>query len=242
MYGLTGSIATGKSTVAAMLKEKGAVILDADQISREVVEVGTPGWKQVVEAFPEAVREDGALDRKKLGRIIFADAEKRQQLEAIIHPLVLDAIKTRGTQLKQRGQIVFADTAITKPSSADVTAISTTPITAAVQFTPLRFMKKAAKMTGTKALNIPNKTAPKILAKTSTPILSGAISRRSNERPFLSKVIVTASIEVVPNKTLMAIKPGSSSSTPVPPPERINCISVQDRGKTIPQLIFGGFK
>lgn len=109
MYGLTGSIATGKSTVAAMLKEKGAVILDADQISREVVEVGTPGWKQVVEAFPEAVREDGALDRKKLGRIIFADAEKRRQLEAIIHPLVLDAIKTRGTQLKQRGQIVFAD-------------------------------------------------------------------------------------------------------------------------------------
>jgi len=73
----------------------------------------------------------------------------------------------------------------------------------------------------------------------------GASKSRSKERPFLSKVIVTANIEVVPNSTLMAIRPGSNvriSDIFIPPDDLINCISVQDNGKMIPQLIFGGFR
>lgn len=109
MYGLTGSIATGKSTVAAMLRELGAVVLDADQIAREVVAVGEPGWKQVAEAFPDVIGEDGTIDRRKLGRRVFADAQQRRKLEAIIHPLVFERIKTQGQLLEQDNQIVFAD-------------------------------------------------------------------------------------------------------------------------------------
>jgi len=109
LYGLTGSIATGKSTVAAMLRELGAVVLDADQIAREVVAVGEPGWKQVAEAFPDVIGEDGTIDRRKLGRLVFADAQQRRKLEAIIHPLVFERIKTQGQLLEQDNQIVFAD-------------------------------------------------------------------------------------------------------------------------------------
>lgn len=87
--GLTGGIASGKSTVSRLLAELGAVVVDADQLAREVVAVGTPGLAAVVEAFgPGVLTEDGELDRPALGAIVFADPERRALLEGIIHPLV----------------------------------------------------------------------------------------------------------------------------------------------------------
>lgn len=87
--GLTGGVGSGKSTVAALLAERGAVIIDADAIAREVVEPGTPGFAAVVAAFgSEVVGADGALDRPKLAGIVFADEAKRTQLNGIVHPLV----------------------------------------------------------------------------------------------------------------------------------------------------------
>jgi len=87
--GLTGGIASGKSTVSRMLAEHGAVIIDSDLIAREVVAPGTDGLAEVVAAFgPEVLTEDGALDRPRVGAIVFADPEKRKALEAIIHPRV----------------------------------------------------------------------------------------------------------------------------------------------------------
>jgi dephospho-CoA kinase len=87
--GLTGGIASGKSTVSAMLAELGAVVIDADRIAREVVEPGTPGLAAVVEAFgPGVLAGDGSLDRPALGAIVFADPARRTVLEGIIHPLV----------------------------------------------------------------------------------------------------------------------------------------------------------
>jgi dephospho-CoA kinase len=87
--GLTGGIASGKSTVSRMLSDLGAVIIDSDVIAREVVEPGTDGLKEVVAAFGEEIlTEDGALDRPKVGAIVFADPEKRKVLEGIIHPRV----------------------------------------------------------------------------------------------------------------------------------------------------------
>ena len=87
--GLTGGIGSGKSTVSALLAERGAVIVDADRIAREVVEPGTPGLAAVVEAFGERVlTADGALDRPALAAIVFADEEARRRLDGIIHPLV----------------------------------------------------------------------------------------------------------------------------------------------------------
>ncbi|MFF0360598.1 dephospho-CoA kinase [Streptomyces sp. NA02536] len=87
--GLTGGIGAGKSEVSRLLVEHGAVLIDADRIAREVVEPGTPGLAAVVDAFgKEILTADGALDRPRLGSLVFADPEKLAVLNAIVHPLV----------------------------------------------------------------------------------------------------------------------------------------------------------
>lgn len=89
--GLTGGIASGKSSVSAILEELGAVIIDGDKLAREVVERGTSGLAQVVAAFgTEILTPDGDLDRPRLGQIVFNDEAKRKQLESIVHPLVFE--------------------------------------------------------------------------------------------------------------------------------------------------------
>jgi dephospho-CoA kinase len=87
--GLTGGIGAGKSEVARRLASYGAVVIDADAVAREVVAPGTPGLAEVVAEFGSGVlRPDGALDRGRLGEIVFADEESRRKLNAIIHPRV----------------------------------------------------------------------------------------------------------------------------------------------------------
>ena len=88
---LTGGIASGKSTVSALLRSLGAVVIDADQLARDVVAPGTPGLDEVVEAFgPGVLAEDGSLDRPAVARIVFGDEEARRRLEGIIHPKVFE--------------------------------------------------------------------------------------------------------------------------------------------------------
>ena len=91
--GLTGGIASGKSTVSDLLAELGAVIIDADVLAREVVAAGTPGLAAVVEEFgEELLGPDGELDRPAMGRLVFGDEGARKRLEAIVHPLVFERI------------------------------------------------------------------------------------------------------------------------------------------------------
>lgn len=94
--GLTGGIGSGKSTVADELARRGAVIIDADQLAREVVEPGTPGLAQIVARFGNRVLIDGRLDRAALAKIVFADPQVRQELESIIHP----AVRRRAAELE----------------------------------------------------------------------------------------------------------------------------------------------
>ncbi|MGW5684515.1 dephospho-CoA kinase [Nonomuraea sp. NPDC003754] len=87
--GLTGGIGSGKSEVSKRLAQRGAVVIDADKIAREVVEPGTQGLARVVAAFGEEIlRPDGSLDRERLGSIVFADPDKLATLNGIVHPLV----------------------------------------------------------------------------------------------------------------------------------------------------------
>src|SRR3954469_21299197 len=87
--GLTGGIGSGKSTVAALLAERGAVVVDADRIAREVVERGTPGLAAVAAGFGAGVlAADGTLDRPALAAVVFADPDARARLDGIVHPLV----------------------------------------------------------------------------------------------------------------------------------------------------------
>ena len=87
--GLTGGIGSGKSTVARLLAERGAHVVDADVLAREVVAPGTPGLDAVAEAFgPEVLTAEGALDRPALAAVVFGDPDARSRLDGIVHPLV----------------------------------------------------------------------------------------------------------------------------------------------------------
>jgi len=107
---LTGGIATGKSYVAARIKEAGVPIVDADVLARDVVAPGTPGLAAVRKRFgPDSVRRDGTMDRVRIAQIVFKDKRARLDLEAIIHPAVQKAIDDFFAQLPKRTPFAVAD-------------------------------------------------------------------------------------------------------------------------------------
>jgi dephospho-CoA kinase len=110
VIGLTGGIASGKSTVAGMLAAKGAWIVDADQLARRVVCPGSPALSEIVRSFgPEVIAADGALDRSRLADLVFADESARQRLNAIVHPGVLELSREeiREAQVAGAGIVVY---------------------------------------------------------------------------------------------------------------------------------------
>ncbi len=103
VVGLTGSIASGKSTVAAMFKELGACIIDADQLAREVVLPGEPAWQDIRRRFGnDVLLEDGNINRPKLAEIIFSNDQAREELNRIVHPRVFDLIRQRIGQAREQ--------------------------------------------------------------------------------------------------------------------------------------------
>lgn len=109
VIGLTGGIATGKSAVASFLEEQGAVVIDADSLSREVVRPGSRALERIVALFgADMLLPDGGLDRKRLGHVVFADADKRRQLEKILHPEIRRLAEERIAKLAAEGyRVVF---------------------------------------------------------------------------------------------------------------------------------------
>ncbi|HLR15768.1 MAG TPA: dephospho-CoA kinase [Bacillota bacterium] len=106
VIGLTGSIASGKSTIARQFIAYGIPVIDADLIARQVVEIGEPAYEKVVHTFGESIlEEDGSINRQALGKLIFNDKEKRQALNEIVHPAV------RKEMLRQRDEHVTKGTA-----------------------------------------------------------------------------------------------------------------------------------
>ncbi|QOY33931.1 dephospho-CoA kinase [Anaerobacillus isosaccharinicus] len=104
IIGLTGGIASGKSTVSNMLKDVGIPIVDADVTAREVVEKGEPALGKIIELFgTEILNTEGSLDRKKLGAIVFNDEKKRLTLNDIVHPAIRKRMLEKVEQLKQLG-------------------------------------------------------------------------------------------------------------------------------------------
>lgn len=103
VFGLTGGIATGKSTVSQMFRERGVPIIDADVVAREVVEPGAPALAEIAARFPGVIGADGRLDRARLGAIVFADAAARAALNAIVHPRVREAVAERTRALADAG-------------------------------------------------------------------------------------------------------------------------------------------
>lgn len=119
---ITGSIATGKSLVSNYLIEKGLPLVDTDQLSREVVKVGSDGLKQLVEAFGSKILQaDGSLDRKAFANIIFNDEKSRQRTDHILHPLIADLTHQRLEQYRQAAcPLAFVDIPLYYEGQADI--------------------------------------------------------------------------------------------------------------------------
>lgn len=109
--GLTGGIATGKSTVSKYLKQKGLPVVDADAIAALVVEPGQPALAEIAKTFgTDVIKDDGTLDRKKLGAIVFSDSEALAQLNAITHPAIYEEMHRQIDQAEAQGhEIVILD-------------------------------------------------------------------------------------------------------------------------------------
>lgn len=109
--GLTGGIATGKSTVSKLLMVRGLPVVDADVLAREAVQIGTVVHAEIVQAFgPDAVLSDGQLNRKRIGEIVFRDPVRLQWLESVIHPEVRRLAEAKRRELQSQGhQVAFYD-------------------------------------------------------------------------------------------------------------------------------------
>ncbi|QBG57362.1 dephospho-CoA kinase [Bacillus amyloliquefaciens] len=121
VIGLTGGIASGKSTVARMLIDKKITVIDADVIAKQAVEKGMPAYGQIVEAFgKEILLENGGIDRKKLGAIVFTDEQKRLTLNQIVHPAVrAEMMKQRDEAVARKEQFVVLDIPLLYESGLD---------------------------------------------------------------------------------------------------------------------------
>jgi dephospho-CoA kinase len=107
LVGLTGGIASGKSTVATMLRELGAKIINADDLARAIVQPGKEAWKEIVAAFgTEVLRPDRAIDREKLRTTIFQDAAARKRLDSITHPRIRALAQARAQELAAKGAAI----------------------------------------------------------------------------------------------------------------------------------------
>lgn len=106
LVGLTGGVGSGKSTVAAMLQQVGAEVVDADEASHAVYEPGTRGFAAVIREFGDDYVRDGRIDRQRLGELVFKDADARRRLNAVAHPLVREWMAARTAEAAERGAAV----------------------------------------------------------------------------------------------------------------------------------------
>ena len=121
IIGLTGGIASGKSTAAEILNEQGAVVIDTDQLAHRIMEPGEPAWQDIVAHFGQDIlNNDGSIDRGALGAIVFADAQQLQQLNRITHPRAGERLQQELEALRRSGrQLVFIEAALMYETGMD---------------------------------------------------------------------------------------------------------------------------
>lgn len=107
VIGLTGGLGSGKSTVASLLEQKGAKVVNADLVGHEIYRAGTEGWRRIADAFGrEVLGPDGEVDRRKLSQIVFSDPQALRRLNSITHPLIKTAIEDRLAEMRASGTAV----------------------------------------------------------------------------------------------------------------------------------------
>src|SRR2546422_11431770 len=114
-FGLTGGVATGKTTVAGMFRDLGAVVIDADEIGHQAISAGQPAYGELLARFGRGIlAADGEIDRRRLGALVFADPEKRAALDAIVHPRILRRVEELASEYHAQapGAVILVDAAL----------------------------------------------------------------------------------------------------------------------------------
>ena len=114
-FGLTGGVATGKTTVAGMFRHLGAVVIDADEIGHQAISAGQPAYGELLARFGRGIlAADGEIDRRRLGALVFADPEKRAALDAIVHPRILRRVEELASEYHAQapGAVILVDAAL----------------------------------------------------------------------------------------------------------------------------------
>ncbi len=142
VIGLTGGIASGKSTVANYLKENGFAVIDADIAARQAVEKGTEGLRKVAETFPGVLNEDGTLNRKALGTIIFNDKAQRDSLNKIVHPIVRRLMDEEKAAALSEGKVVVMDIPLLYENELEHTVDEVWVVYVSYDIQKMRLMKR----------------------------------------------------------------------------------------------------
>ena len=162
LAGLTGGIATGKSTVARTFRQCGAVVIDADELARQVVQPGKPAWREIVQAFGTTIlNEDRTLNRQALGAIVFGNRAKLRRLERIVHPRVAreQARLTREAARNDPQAVVIYDVPLLFEAGADQRVDKIIVVTADRE-TQIARLKKRNGLSRTEALRRINSQMP----------------------------------------------------------------------------------
>ncbi|MDJ1090771.1 dephospho-CoA kinase [Macrococcus caseolyticus] len=142
VIGLTGGIASGKSTVTNYLKENGFAVIDADIAARQAVEKGTEGLRKVAETFPGVLNEDGTLNRKALGTIIFNDKAQRDSLNEIVHPIVRRLMDEEKAAALSEGKVVVMDIPLLYENELEHTVDEVWVVYVSYDIQKMRLMKR----------------------------------------------------------------------------------------------------
>ena len=186
LIGLTGGVATGKSTVAKMFKKCGAIVIDADELARDVVLPGTPAWREIVKVFGrDILNPDRSINRQAIGAIVFRNKAKRRKLEQIIHPRVAreQRRRTRAAAKKDPHAVVIYDVPLLFEAGIDK-RVNKTIVVTADQETQIARLRTRNGFTRTEAIRRIKSQLP--LAKKvarADYVLDGTM-----KRPLLSKV------------------------------------------------------
>lgn len=185
LIGLTGGVATGKSTVAKMFKKCGAIVIDADELAREVVQPGKPAWRDIMRRFGKSVlNSDRTINRQILGQIVFRDQMKLRQLERIIHPRVTAEQErlTRQASRKDPKAVVIYDVPLLFEAGIDKRVDKTVVVTADRE-TQIMRLKKRNGFTRTEAVRRIDSQMPLAMKRLQADyVLDGTKHRQSLSR------------------------------------------------------------
>jgi dephospho-CoA kinase len=153
VLGLTGGMATGKTTVAEMLRDLGAELISADDVAHTMLDPGTPVWYAVIREFGDDIlRSDRTIDRAKLGEVVFRDAEARRRLEGIVHPPVLDYLSREAKRFRLRGAGVLVLEIPLLVETSSFSLVDKVLVVSAEQETQIRRLEKRSRVSREEAI------------------------------------------------------------------------------------------